>query len=69
MADAHDRALAALITILTPAAALGIRCPRCGRWEGSACFDTEHGAVPPHDERQGAAEDALRRALSVLLDR
>jgi hypothetical protein len=57
--DARDRALQRLIEMLTPAAALGIRCDFC---TGIVRPDS------PHEVRRNAAREMLASDLRVLFE-
>jgi hypothetical protein len=72
MADARDRALARLVDMLTPAAALGIDCPAC-TWvkAGDRCTPMErHGGMVAVvcEKRIADAREMLRADLRVLLE-
>jgi hypothetical protein len=78
MSDARDRALVRLVDMLTPAAALGVECPKCG-YDGRKCRNVrldwedkpyvQHDVkVAFHEERVDAAREMLRADLRVLLE-
>lgn len=71
--DARERALAALVDLLTPAAALGVECPTCRALSAVRCTwfvrETPNPTQPMlHQARYEEASEQLRLHLRTLLD-